>query len=384
MIYALTTHLSSIISPLVQSTGIPSLMLVISKRSQAWSHSIILSFSHIVSSCVLLCRCYERQGYCSRGWCFGHCVTFAPQHELILKLGRISGIHQFTLLFNHAGRTGNVCMGQIGVRILSFSVCMCVHVCSHRLMCHIPVWLLKGKHGKEQSGWLQRSATKLLTFIKITAQTFPNNRCFSSSPSHLNVNVWDASGAVVFGVMQAGREKQWKWLQVCLTASLSGVYGAVCLQRASTQQVFPPINYFHAAAWWKAQQPQSLLSLPLPLSLFHPCFLGACLCLWPDASSTRWRRAGRRASCSIAGRAGCRYPAAKSALGGMKTINAEFFCIAMKVSLHFFFLFCKQHIPFVPKQPQTSSSNHPGSRNVLMLKPTQCPHRLPCRQSSHP
>lgn len=129
MSYALITHLGSNISPPVQSTGIPSsLMLVIFLRSQAWSHSIILSFSHIVSSCVLLCRCYDRQGYCSRGWCFGHCVTFAPLHELMLKLGRISGIHPFTLLFNHAGWRGNVCMGQIGVRILSIWVCACVCV----------------------------------------------------------------------------------------------------------------------------------------------------------------------------------------------------------------------------------------------------------------
>lgn len=68
--------------------------------------------SHFMLSCIFLCRCFDRQDYCSRGWCLDmgwHCT--APwAHAQIREDIRNPSLH---VLFNHTGWRGNVFMGLI-------------------------------------------------------------------------------------------------------------------------------------------------------------------------------------------------------------------------------------------------------------------------------
>lgn len=185
--------------------------------------------------------------------------------------------------------------------------------------------------------------------------------------------------------MQAGRGKQSKWLQVCLTAGPSGVYGAVCLQRASTQQVFDSINLLHTAAWWITQHLQSLLprippSVLIPLSLPSWVPVSACALMRRQEDDAD---PGAMPAARPLPELGRHYPAARSALGGM-TNHKRRILLYCHESFPSFFSFLYTPHSFCYQTATNFLTNHPGFRNVLMLKPTLCLHRLPCRQSSHP
>ena len=89
------------------------------------SHIIIFFFpsSHFMSACIFLCRCFDRQGYCSRGWCLDtgwHCT--APwAHAQIREDIRNPSLH---VSFNHTGWRGNVFMDQIVERIRCVFECV--------------------------------------------------------------------------------------------------------------------------------------------------------------------------------------------------------------------------------------------------------------------
>lgn len=108
-------------------------MLVILGRSQAWSHFIILSFSHTMSCWVFSEQMFWPTALLLQRLVFWTLCDFCATPWAHAKLGRISGIHPFTLLFNHLGRRGNVCVcgtnrGE-NVERLSVYMCLWVSIC---------------------------------------------------------------------------------------------------------------------------------------------------------------------------------------------------------------------------------------------------------------
>lgn len=85
-------------------------------RCDLFSLSSLTSFffvlSRFLSRCIFLCRCFDRQGYCSRGWCLDtgwHCT--APwAHAQIREDIRNPSLN---VSFNHTGWRGNVFMDLI-------------------------------------------------------------------------------------------------------------------------------------------------------------------------------------------------------------------------------------------------------------------------------
>lgn len=103
-----------------------SLISLVIISARPLSHHYFFFPSHFMSACIFLCRCFDRQGYCSRGWCLDtgwHCA--APwAHAQIREDIRNPSLH---VSFNHTGRRGNVFMDLIvGANILRIWVCTCV------------------------------------------------------------------------------------------------------------------------------------------------------------------------------------------------------------------------------------------------------------------
>ncbi len=87
-------------------------------------HTFFFFFSHFISACIFPGRCFDRQSYCSRGWCLDtgwHCT--APwAHAQIREDIRNPSLH---VSFNHTGRRRNVFMDRIVERIHCVFKCVC-------------------------------------------------------------------------------------------------------------------------------------------------------------------------------------------------------------------------------------------------------------------
>lgn len=85
--------------------------------------------------CIFLCRCFDRQGYCSRGWCLDtgwHCA--APwAHAQIREDIRNPSLH---VLFNHTGWRGNVFMDLIVKQYIVY-LCVCIYVPCPKHVCFL-------------------------------------------------------------------------------------------------------------------------------------------------------------------------------------------------------------------------------------------------------
>lgn len=85
-------------------------------------------FPHFTSAVIFLCRCFDRQSYCSRGWCLDtgwHCA--APwAHAQIREDIRNLSLH---VSFNHTGWRDKVFMDLIVEQIQCVFQHVCVCVC---------------------------------------------------------------------------------------------------------------------------------------------------------------------------------------------------------------------------------------------------------------
>ncbi len=116
----------SILQSLYICLQVLSLLLPVILLNRPLSHQNFF-FSHFMSACIFLCRCFDRQGYCSRGWCLDtgwHC-TVPWAHAQIREDIRNPSLH---VSFNHTGWRGNVFMDLILERI--HRVFECEFVCN--------------------------------------------------------------------------------------------------------------------------------------------------------------------------------------------------------------------------------------------------------------
>lgn len=108
---------------------VPSLILPVILLAYSLSHHGDFFSSPTMPACIFLCRCFDRQSYCSRGWCLDtgwHCT--APwAHVQIREDIRNPSLH---VSFNHTGRGGNVFMDLIVEQMHCVFKCECVSILS--------------------------------------------------------------------------------------------------------------------------------------------------------------------------------------------------------------------------------------------------------------
>lgn len=123
----LTQALLSLLQPLHLSGSPLSLSYCL------WSFSLfsLTSVFLTLQACmpIFLCRCFDRQGYCSRGWCLDTAWHYATPwaHAQIREDIRNPSLH---VSFNHTGWRRNVFMDLIVEQIHCMFESVCEHVCA--------------------------------------------------------------------------------------------------------------------------------------------------------------------------------------------------------------------------------------------------------------